>query len=253
MDFKCILNKCYINVNFVLSHIESDLTKRYNHLGLVKALRKMRGENFMFRITRKEEIFFDMFVETADNACKAAEMLEELMVNYVNVKEKVGAIEEAEHACDKQVHKILEQLNKSFITPIDREDIYLIAKELDNITDAIESTAHRFVMFNVKEVTPEAIQLAKLITESTKELKLLMAEVKDMKSSKVLAEKIVEVNRVEDDGDTVFRDAVSNLFSGKRETLDVIIWKEIYEYMENTLDACEDVANIVEGVVMKHA
>lgn len=207
----------------------------------------------MFRITRKEEIFYDMFVETAEYACKAAEMFEELMLNYVDVEKKVAAIEKIENDCDRQVHTILEQLNKSFITPIDREDIYLIARELDNIVDSIESSAHRFVMFDVKSVTPEAIKLAKLITESTKELKILFADLKNMKTSKLLNEKIIEVNRVEDDGDTVFRDAVTALFVGKKDAVEIIIWKEIYEFLENTLDAGEDVANIVEGVVMKHA
>ncbi|MCX7921406.1 MAG: DUF47 family protein [Clostridia bacterium] len=207
----------------------------------------------MFRVTRKEEIFFDFFVSTADSACKAAEMLADLMTNYVNVQDKIKRIEETEHACDKQVHKILEQLNKSFITPIDREDIYLIAKELDTITDNIEATAHRFNMLNVKSIREDALKLAKLIVDCTKELKEVMAELKNMKNSKTLKEKIIEVNRIEDYGDTVFRTAMANLFVSEKDAIEVIKWKEIYEFLENTLDACEDVANTVEGVVMKHA
>lgn len=206
----------------------------------------------MFRITRKEEIFFDLFVETVENAYKAAEMLEELMSNYENVEKKVKDIEEIEHEGDMHVHKILAQLNKSFITPIDREDIYYIAKELDNITDAIESTAHRFLMFDVKEIKKDAKTISNMITLCTRELKTVMLELKKMKTSKLLQEKIIEVNRIEDEGDNVFRDAMRELFSSEKDAVEVIKWKEIYEYLENTLDACEDVANIVEGVVTKH-
>lgn len=207
----------------------------------------------MFRVTRKEEIFFDMFVETAESTLKAATLLEEMVNNYVDVEKKVAAIEKVENDCDKLVHKILEQLNKSFITPIDREDIYLIAKEIDNITDAIESTAHRFVMFNVKKVTPETLAMSKCITESCNELTLLCKELKDMKTSKVLIEKVVEINRIEDEVDDIFRKAIKKLFDNESNAVEIIIWKEIYEYLENTLDSLEDVANIIEGVVTKHA
>lgn len=212
-----------------------------------------RRKYFMFRITRKEEIFFDMFIETTQNSCKAAELLVDLMNQYTNVNEKIKVIEEVEHEGDQQVHKILEQLNKSFITPIDREDIHLIAKELDNITDYIESTAHRFQMFNVLSIREEAIKLAELAVVCTKELKEVMVELKNMKRSKLLKTKVIEVNRIENEGDDIYRTAMTNLFKNEKDAIEVIKWKEILEYLENTLDACEDVANIVEGVVMKHA
>lgn len=207
----------------------------------------------MFRVTAKELAFFDLFVETAEEACHAAEMLEDLMLDYTHIKQKVKAIEEIEHNCDKLVHKIFDRLNKSFITPIDREDIHLIAKELDNITDEIESTAHRFIMLNVTAIRPEAKKLARLIVEGTKELREVMRELKNMQKSTILCPKIIEVNRIENDGDEIFRNAITELFASESNTLEVIKWKEIYEYLENALDACEDAANIAEGVFMKHA
>jgi Phosphate transport regulator (distant homolog of PhoU) len=207
----------------------------------------------MFRVTAKEEIFFDLFVETVDATCKAAQMLEDLMNNYCDVHNKIKAIEEKEHECDQHVHRIFEQLNKSFITPIDREDIHLIAKELDNITDAIESTAHRFHMLNVQSIREESKLLAKLIVQCTAELRAVMADLKNMKKSTSLQKKIIEVNRIENEGDNVFRQAITQLFASEKDPLEVIKWKEIYEYLENTLDACEDVANIAEGVIMKNA
>ncbi len=207
----------------------------------------------MFRITPKEEIFFDLFVETAKNTCRSAEMLEDLMVNYVSVNDKIKQIEEIEHECDQNVHNILKQLNKSFITPIDREDIHAIAKEMDNITDAIESTAHRFRMFNVSSIREDAKKVANLIVQCTKELTGVMEEMKNMKTSTELEKKIIEVNRIENVGDEIYRDAIAQLFVAEKDAIEVVKWKEIYEYLENTLDACEDVANLVEGVVMKHA
>jgi len=208
----------------------------------------------LFRVTRKEEIFYDQFVETAELTCKAAEKLDDLINNYnVNeLEQKISAIEDVEHDCDQSIHDIMQQLNKSFITPIDREDINQIAKEIDNITDDIEATAQRFKMFNVKEMTEDAKVLSRLIVVCTIELKNVMAEMKNMKTSKTLIKRIIEVNRLENEGDDAFRVAIAKLFANGMDAVEVIKWKEIYEYLENTLDACEDVANIVEGVVMKN-
>lgn len=207
----------------------------------------------MFRITRKEEVFFNMFESTADMACLAAKKLNDLIRNYTDVDKKINSIQEIEHKCDQLIHSIVEQLNRSFITPIDREDINEIAKELDNIADAIEDTAHRFRLFDIKAVTEDAKKMSDLLVTCTEELKLVMAELKNMKTSKILCKKIIEVNRIENEGDNIYRNAMASLFTSGMDALEIIKWKEIYEFLENSLDACEDVANIVEGVVMKHA
>lgn len=207
----------------------------------------------MFRISSKEGLFFDLFIESVQASCLAAEKLESLMDNYTNIEEQINFIEQIEHEGDHHVHRILEQLNKSFITPIDREDIYLIAKELDNITDSIESTAHRFRMLNVTSIRDDAKRLASLIVQCTKELKYLMSDLKNMKRSCTLQEKVIEVNRIENVGDDIFRNAITGLFASEKDPIELIKWKEIFEYLENTLDACEEVANIAEGIIMKHA
>jgi uncharacterized protein len=207
----------------------------------------------MSRLTPKEDKFYDSFIESAITIHEASVMLADLIKNYTDVESKVKNIEEMEHKGDKQVHDILQQLNKTFITPIDREDIYLIAKQMDEIMDFIEATAHRFIMFNVKKVEPNALVLADLIVNCCKELISLMEELKNVKKSKKLSEKIIEINRIEDEGDRIFRGAVTALFNEDTPALHVIKWREIYDFIEQTLDACEDVANTVEGVVMKHA
>jgi predicted phosphate transport protein (TIGR00153 family) len=207
----------------------------------------------MSRLTPKEDKFYDLFISSAHIIYEASVMLRDLIKNLDNAEAKVKEIEEMEHKGDKQVHDILEQLNKTFITPIDREDIYAIAKQLDDILDAIEATAHRFIMFNIKTSEKDAIKLSEMIVNSCKEVINLMEELKNMKKSKKLSEKIIEINRIEDDGDKIFRTAITSLFNGQTPTLEVIKWREIYDFIEQTLDACEEVANTVEGVVMKHA
>lgn len=207
----------------------------------------------MFKKKSKDEKFYDLFIETSDLVCEAAKELNDLMRNYENIDTKIDSIKETEHACDQKVHDIVRLLNRSFITPLDQEDINEIAKKIDNITDAIEDTAFRFRMFNIQSITDEAIALSDLIVRCTEELKDVMTELKNIKSSKILDKKIIEINRLENEGDDVYRSAMATLFSNGMDTLEVIKWKEIYDFIENSIDACEDVANIVEGVVMKNA
>ncbi|AKA69978.1 DUF47 domain-containing protein [Clostridium scatologenes] len=207
----------------------------------------------MFSLTPKEDKFFEFFVETANIAYKASNMLVEFLKDLDNSEENLKKLKEVEHEGDRKQHQILEQLNKTFITPFDREDIYIIAKDMDDIIDLIESAASRFVMLNVSKVTKEAIILGDMIAASCKEIITLMEELKNMKTSKYLNKKIIEINRIEEEGDRVSRRAIGDLFRSNIEVIEVIKWREIYQYLEDTLDACEDIANVIEGVVMKNA
>lgn len=207
----------------------------------------------MFSLTPKEDKFFDLFVETANIAYKASNLLVEFLKDLDNAEENLKKIKEVEHEGDRKQHEILEQLNKTFITPFDREDIYLIAKDMDDITDYIESTASRFVMLNVNHSTEEAEILSAMIVKCCEEIIVLTQELKNMKTSKEISKKIIEVNRIEEEGDKVSRKAIMDIFRGNMEVIEVIKWREIYQYLEDTLDACEDLANVIEGVVMKNA
>lgn len=207
----------------------------------------------MFGFTHKEDKFYDMFIENIHMIYDSAILLRNFIYDLSDPEKKLAAIKEMERKCDKEVHQILEELNKTFLTPFDREDIYDIAKEMDNIEDFIESTASRFIMFNVTKSTNEAKQLADLIVSSTKELITVMEELNKMNKSKLLTEKIIEVNRLEEVADSLSRKAIRQLFIVDIPTIEVIKWREIYEHFENTLDASETVANLVEGVAMKNA
>lgn len=208
----------------------------------------------MFNFIRpKEDIFFDLFNKGAENASKAAVELKKFMSDLTNIEVKVKAIEEIEHAGDTITHQIIEQLNKSFITPIDREDIFTLAREIDTIVDLIEATAFRFYLFNINSSRKEADELVDMIVESTVELEGLIKGMRNIKDNVTLKEKIVEVNRLEDLSDDMYRASIRKLFLEETNPIEIIKWREIYEHLENTIDACETVANIIEGVVMKNA
>ena len=207
----------------------------------------------MFNLSPKNEKFFDMFVELSELTVKTSKLLINFANDLSNPEEKFNEIKNHEHNGDMLVHKIFEELNNSFITPIDREDIHLIAKNLDDVLDFIEITASRFVMFNIKNVNEHVIEMCNLSIKAAEEVNKLMKELKAVKKSKKLSDAIIEINRIEDEGDHLYRKAVRQLFDGNTNAVDIIIWKEIYEKLEMVLNATEDVANIVEGVVMKHA
>lgn len=207
----------------------------------------------MLNMNPKEEKFFDLFEQSARVTYETAVMLKELLNDLSDREEKVKAIKEKEHEGDQFQHEILKQLNLSFITPFDREDIYNIAKKMDDIVDFADATACRFVIFNISETNEYANKMGDLIVECSKEIIKLMEQLRIMRKSKSLKEIIIEVNRLEEEGDAIFRDALTALFTKDKDVISVIKWREIYDHFENTLDACEDVANIVEGVVMKNA
>jgi Phosphate transport regulator (distant homolog of PhoU) len=207
----------------------------------------------MLRITNRETVFFDHFAAMLGMALEASKALEDLIVDYTDVEKKIDNIGNIEHECDLQVHTVLKKLNVAFITPIDREDIYLITKELDNIVDNIEKTADLFIIYNIKEIKPVTLEIVKLITESIIHLQKLVDELVRLKTSKIIHNEIIEVNKIENQGDTIYKNELTRLFGDETDAVDIIRWHGIFDNLESALDACEDVADIIEGVVMKNA
>lgn len=206
----------------------------------------------MFKTTKKDLIFFDLFSVVMDDTCKAAEILQELFTEFTDIDDKIRAIEKLEHSCDRTIHDIIEHLNRSFITPIDREDIFTIAKEIDNIIDSIEATAQGLRLFSIKRIRPQSLEMANLITQCTKVTSVVVEELKHMKTSKIMQNRIIEVNHIENEGDEAYNKIIQELFSKEQDPVEIIKWKEIIENMESTLDACEDIANMIEGIVSKN-
>jgi len=205
----------------------------------------------MFGLIPKEEKFFQMFQEMGGIIVEGARLLKVMLDDYSDPVASQRAIKEVEHRGDIQTHDIIRKLNKSFITPFDREDIYSLAGALDDILDLIDASAQRFVMFNVDATTVEARELAFLILQGAETINRALS----IMGGKLepIAEYCVQINAMENEADRVCREAVSRLFDEEKDPIQLIKWKEIYETLEKATDMCEDAANILESVVVKNA
>jgi predicted phosphate transport protein (TIGR00153 family) len=192
-----------------------------------------------------------MFEKASLNIQEGAEILKDLLDNFIDIKEKARQIEEVEHRGDTITHDIVRKLNTTFITPIDREDILALASALDDIIDLIHAAATRIVLFKITESTPQAKELGFLILKSVRELNRGIS----LMGSKMneVYDHCVEVNSLENEADRVCRDAIAYLFEHEKDPITIIKWKEIYETLETATDRCEDAANVLEGVALKNA
>lgn len=198
----------------------------------------------------KEEQYFEMFeqmtVYISDAARTLVEMLSDKDADFEEYSRRMKGLE---HACDELTHSISTRLNKSFITPFDREDIYLMSSALDDIVDLIDDAARAIVMFDIHEITDHARAFASVIQRMSAELVQIVSA---LKRPKGLTAKLVEIHRLENEGDDIYHTAVAELFHDNNDPLFVLKWKEIYEKLEAAVDRCENVANIIESVVIKH-
>ena len=208
---------------------------------------------FKFSLTPKDKKFAVLFEQSAHNAVKIAHQLNDMICTWENVEERLGIITDLEHEGDASTHQIMAQLHRSFITPFDREDIALLAHSLDEITDYIHSSADMMVLYKVGQPTSRARELADIIVQAASEVEKAVAEVHDHIDREKLLKRCMEINRLENDGDSVYRAALAELFSDSADTASLIKWREIYEHMETAIDRCEDVANVLEGVALKYA
>lgn len=202
---------------------------------------------------KKELNYFDVLITATSYSKQTAVKLNELMNNYTDVARKAEEIHDLEHAGDAEVHKMYDALHTAFITPIDREDLFSLIKSVDDITDLIEDAANRLDMMAIDVVREEAKEMGSLIEEATAMMHDLMVEFKTHKRNKKLIALVRDINTLEEKGDRLYRVSIKKLFTTDVAVIDIIKWKDIYDDMENVLDACEDVANIVEGVVMKNS
>lgn len=207
----------------------------------------------MIGVKKKEDEFFQLLIEFSGKIVKAGESFTALVNDYTDVEEKVAGMKVMETECDIQAHKIMNAIRASFVTPFDREDIYEIANEMDAIVDSLEEVANRFVVFDVKELKPEALQMTANIMQAIRELEVLFKHLSEVKKNNVVKEQIIEVNRIENEGDLLYRKSLAKLFREEKDPIELIKWKHLYEQLEHSLDSCEHVANIIEGVVTKYA
>ncbi len=208
---------------------------------------------FKFPFMPREEKFFELFDGSAHNAVKAAQRLKELVDIWKNVEARVSEITELEHEGDSITHRIMEQLNRTFVTPLDREDIALLAHSLDDITDFIQAAADAMFIYKVDCPGQSVRELSDIIVQATAEVERAVSLLSHRVNLKLIPERCVEINRLENMADRIYRSAIGELFDDTTDTAKIIKWREIYEHMEAATDRCEDVANVLEGAALKYA
>ena len=203
-----------------------------------------------FRLIPKEEKFFQDFLAIADELKNGAKLLEEMLAANPPAFDKAEEIKEIEHKCDFLSHEVYQRLHRTFVTPLDREDIHALARSLDDVMDEIDATAGYVRLYKVPSVRFGARELARIITDCTKAIRLAMVGLEDKKT---VAEHLVEINRLENEADRMHLEAVSRLLDEETDAILVFKWKEILDRLEDATDRCEDVADVIEGVVLKNA
>ncbi|HEV2612785.1 MAG TPA: DUF47 domain-containing protein [Noviherbaspirillum sp.] len=205
------------------------------------------------RLMPTEGKFFDLFVQHADLCVKGAKEMVALMTNFDDLENRVHAIEGIEKQADKVTHHTLDLLHKTFITPLDRDDIHQLITRMDDILDLLEDAAQTISLYDIKAITPEAKRLAELCLGCTEKVKAAVSLLSNMDNSSQILLICEEIDRLESDADHVMRAAMSKLFRDEPDVRNLIKLKAIYEILETVTDRCEDVANIIEGIIVENA
>ena len=202
-----------------------------------------------WRLIPREEKFYDDFLAMSDELNHGATLLEEMLASERSIWDKAEEIKQVEHRCDFLTHGIIQRLNRTFVTPIDREDIHGLARSLDDVMDAIDASAALIRLYRLDIVRFGANELARVISACTKELRLALEA---LEKKQGVSRHAIEINRLENEADRLHQQAVSRLFDEESDPILVMKWKETLDFLEDATDRCEDVANVLEAVVVKH-
>ena len=204
---------------------------------------------FKFRFFPRDEQFFDLYNQMADEIRSAAAMLEDMLATDPPDENKVKLIKDAEHRCDILTHDTIQRLHRTFVTPFDREDLYALATSLDNVMDAIDAAAAMVRLYKIQTIRPGARELARTVSQSSDRLH---SALESLEKKTPVHPHAVEINRLENEADRAYQNAIRDLFETETDPILIIKWKEVLDMLEMVTDACEDVANVIEGVVVKH-
>jgi predicted phosphate transport protein (TIGR00153 family) len=205
------------------------------------------------RIIPRNERFYDLFDQSADNLMAASERLVDLFDNFDNTREKARAIKKLERDGDEITHKIMENLHRSFVTPIDREDIALLTNSMDDMLDYMEGAVKRLFLYHIDQPTPRATEITYIIHKVAIELTKAVPLLRHPRKLKEILRHCVEIHRLENEADDLQHAAVADLFEEETDVKEIIKWRDIYDNLEHSVDRGEDVANVLEGIVLKYA
>jgi uncharacterized protein Yka (UPF0111/DUF47 family) len=202
------------------------------------------------RLIPRDEQFFGLFEQLSKRLSGSAELLRQLFDDPSRLNELVGRIKDQEHEADSIVQQVNQRIDTSFVTPLDREDIHRLATRLDNVIDLIDGTARRAAMFHIKDTRPHARQLSEILVRA---VALIAKSVSEVKKPKNVYEYGKQIKLIEEEGDAAYQEAVGLLFAGSPDALEVIKWKELFDKLEEALDECEDVSNVLESIALKNS
>ena len=206
----------------------------------------------MFNLLPKDTVFFDLFEGLAKLSIAAAQHLKALAQHFPQIADDTQRIRKAEHDADELAHSALERLDRTFITPFDREDIHQLVNELDNIIDNIDALAKRFTLYHVAAMEATFLKQCDVLIAATTVLSKAVGQLRTTHKLSDLSPQLIEVHRLESQGDDNHHAAISDLYGGTHEPLHVMKWKELYDYVEEAIDGCEDVTNTIERIVLKN-
>jgi len=198
----------------------------------------------------RERRFYELFERNSNNVVAAAELLVELLKNPAAPEGRQERISELEHEADEITHEIARSINRSFVTPFDREDIYELSSGIDDVLDFIKEVSDKHSLYDITTSAPAAVELGALLLQSASQLR---DAIRKLESLKGLEGHWIEINRIENQGDQVSRKAISDLFRSEKDPIHVMKLKDVYDNLEDALDRCEDVANVIENIVIKNA
>ena len=202
------------------------------------------------RIIPRDENFFEMFNSMAANADATVALLVEMMEEYNNLRDRASVIKGKEHLGDTLIHDLVRKLNSTFVTPMDREDIHHLASAMDDIIDLADAAANKVILFDIHTKIHGAPELARILKLQTVQI---CKAVKSLQERDRILEQCIEIHRLENEGDRVFQEAIGRLFKEEPNPIQLIKYKEVLEALERATDTCEDVANVLEGIMVKNA
>jgi uncharacterized protein len=202
------------------------------------------------RILPRDEKFYELFTELAKRLTASANILQEMFQSPAQLDAKVTAIKGLEHEADNLTHDIIDRIDRTFVTPFDREDIHALASELDDVIDLIDGTARRAQIFRIQRIRQPAIVLAEVLSRAGSAVE---EGVRDMKNAKHVYAVSEKLKVLEEEGDAIYHDAMGKLFAEGGDAIDVIKWKDLYDKLEDALDQCEDVGNVLQSIALKNA
>lgn len=205
-----------------------------------------------FRLFPRNEKFFELFDESAARIAEVAKAFQELLKAPEHFRENARLVKEIEHRADKLTHRALEMLYSTYITPIDREDIHALVTRLDDVVDYIDACAQRFVMFKIEKVPDELHSQAQVLVLMSERLGHSIRGLRDLKKFPAIKDSLIEISRLENEGDVIFRQVLVRLIAEEKDPVKLIVMKELFEIAEAALDQCASVAHVIEAIILKH-